>query len=625
MQHRFALACLLLASCTSYTAPDRAEGDRTPITRACDEGDPTHCLAPWPNNAFTEVDTTTATGLRLHVDASAANPRDDGAPLNRADGFSRVSSLVAGFEGGIDPSTLTERSVRLVLMQHDSPDRGSEVPLRRELVVANGTTVRSAVVGHPLRPLAPASDYVAIVTDELRAEDGSALEPSQQTRVVLGLASAATQEEADIAGYYAPIRALLEEIGVEPAHVLRVWDFTTRSEEDARARLAAMRDAAVAAVEDGEVSVEIDTVQHLDEGSIASIVNGRLVGLPNYLVEREIAVDDDGAVVRSGTREAPFRVIIPRGTGDYRMLMYGHGTGGTVNDDAFDAEIASLGAAKVSTEFYGWTEDTVIDTFLELDTLVHGSSIAAAGLMQGIADANAVRRAMHGVIGDALSADELGGMPNPHAGRRPDDSVPMWVGGSLGGTMGLLYIATDPEVHYAVLNVAGAAWGTWVRDAYQFTLLRTYVERANGGTIATAIMVSAAQLMLDEADGASWAEELEAQAPVALVQASIGDPVLPNPGTNAVARLLGATQVGAPLERLDDLPMASSTEEQSGFTQYHVTATRPLDVHGFAARSGPEGDAAREQILTFVESAWDHAARVEIPSGCAGGSCDFTQ
>ena len=40
-----------------------------------------------------------------------------------------------------------------------------------------------------------------------------------------------------------------------------------------------------------------------------------------------------------------------------------------------------------------------------------------------MADAAVIRRAMSGVLGDALAATELGGMPNPHAGRRPDDAL----------------------------------------------------------------------------------------------------------------------------------------------------------------------------------------------------------
>jgi hypothetical protein len=622
------LALALTTSCAeTFLAPDRAADDRTPLTRACDDGDPTLCLLPWPNSAYEEADPSTPTGIRLAVDLGSVNPRDDSAVLSRADGFSRVSSVLAGFPVAIDPASLTPETMRLVLAQPGHPDHGAEAAMRREVVTstASSSTTDSVVVGHPLRPLAPGADYVVVVTDGVMAMDGSALVASHETRVILGLEAALTQEEADIAGYHAPTRALLDELGVEPAHVLRVWDFTTRSEEDPRKRLSAMREAALAAVDAGEVTAVIDEVEHFPDGPVASVVLGHLAGLPNFLVERELSVGADGMPVASGLRDAPFRVMIPRGTGDYRMLMFGHGTGGSVEDSSFDETIASFGAAKVSIEFYGWTGETVIDTFLDLYKLVHGASIAASGLVQSMADGPAIERAMSGVIGDALAADELFGMPNPHVGRRPDDSIPVWVGGSLGGTMGLLYIAANPEVHYAVLNVPGAAWGTWVRDAYQYHLLQAYIERGNGGPVATALMVSAAQTLLDEADGASWAEPLERDAHVALLQESIGDPVLPNPGTHMVAEVLHATMVGAVLTPVEGLPTADSTTEMTGLTQFHVPGSDPLDVHGFADRSGPGGDAAREQILTFVESAFDESARIEIPSGCASMSCDFTR
>ena len=627
------LSCLLLAlalttSCAeTFLAPDRAADDRTPLTRACDDGDPTLCLLPWPNSAYQVADPSTPTGVRLSVDLDSVNPRDDSEILSRADGFSRVSTVLAGFPVAIDPASLTPETVRLVLAQHDHPSRGTDASMRLEVVssTASASSTDSLVAGHPLRPLEPGADYVVVVTDGVTAMDGTELVVSHETRVVLGLDAALTQAEADVAGYHAPTRALLQELGVDPAHVLRVWDFTTRSAEDPRRRLIAMREAALAAVDAGEVTAVIDEVEHRPDGPVASVVLGHLAGLPNFLVDRELSLDADGMPVASGVRDAPFRVMIPRGTGDYRMLMFGHGTGGSVEDSSFDDTIASFGAAKVSIEFYGWTDMSVIDTFLDLYKLVHGASIAASGLVQSMADGPAIQRAMSGVIGDALAADELGGEPNPHAGRRPDDSIPVWVGGSLGGTMGLLYIASNPDVHYAVLNVPGAAWGTWVRDAYQYHLLQTYIERGNGGPISTALMVSAAQTLLDEADGASWPEPLDRNGQVALLQESIGDPVLPNPGTHMVAEVLHATLVGAVLSPVEGLPLSDSTTEMTGLTQFHVPGSDPLDVHGFADRSGPAGDAAREQILTFVQSAFDESARVEVPSGCASMSCDFTR
>ncbi|MDQ3036158.1 MAG: hypothetical protein M3Y87_27405 [Myxococcota bacterium] len=618
--------CLALLGCESeppiFTAPDREIGDRTPLTRACDELDPTRCLLPWPSNAFTVADPSTPTGLRLQVDMSSLSRTDDGRVLSRADGFSRVSTVIAGFPVRLDPAS-AEGAVHVHLAQHDAPDVGREVAVRVEVVVDDRTGY-SLVIAQPLAPLAPGADHVVVIDDALRTEDGAAVEASHGTLLALGLVPAHSEEEAALAGYAAPLRAFLETQAIDPARVLRAWDFTTRSADDPLRRLRAMRQAAIDAVDAGEVTVRIDAVEHREEGPLASIVEGHLVGLPNYLAPDGLSIDETGAALAIGTREAPFRIALPRGTGDYRMLMYGHGTGGTVQDANFDEAIAESGAAKIGIEFYGWTETTVIDTFLSLQNMALGSSVAASGLVQAVADAAALRRAMTTIVGDALAAEELGGMPNPHAGRRPDDSVPIWVGGSLGGTMGLVIAASDPEIEHAVLNVPGAAWGTWVRQALQFGYIEGLIAIANGGDFNVPIAVAISQTMLDEADGASWVDVLAGEHPVmALVQESIGDPVLPNPGSELVGRVTGAAHIGSVLVPVDGLEPAESAMGRSGFTQYWVAGTDALDLHGFAAESTPAAAAAQEQIFDFVRSAWDGEARISIPTGCAGGSCDF--
>src|SRR5690606_2319051 len=244
----------------------------------CDPIDTGRCLLPWPSNTFAEVDPSTATGLRLAVDPSSMNRRDDGSPLAAADGFSRATPIAVLFETPVDPATL-EGAVRLVLAQHDHPERGREVPLRMDTVSnGDGETLISA---DPREVLEASADYVAIVTDELRLEDGSTPVAPRSVRVAVGLEPPATLEEAEIAGYHAPTRRLLDEIGVAPERVLRVWDFTTRSPDDPRRALQHVREAAVAAVESATVS--FDRVETSADPNIALIVHGHLHGLPTFL------------------------------------------------------------------------------------------------------------------------------------------------------------------------------------------------------------------------------------------------------------------------------------------------------------------------------------------------------
>lgn len=610
-----------------FPTTDRAWGDRTPLTDACDDIDAERCLLPWPNDAFTVADTKTETGLRLAVDIGRMNPLDEPSGFGRADGFSRVSPLVASFAEPIDPDSAAG-AIHLYLSEKDAAGRGDEVPLRVEVVAPEDPDDETVLVADPKVPLEPDATYTVVIDGSLRDTAGDAIAPSHFTDVALGRTPAASEDEAAVYGHYAPTRAFLDTIGQADASVTRVWEYTTRSAEDPRKRLRQMVDRATSAVDDGDVEVVIESVETPEDGSVAAIVRGHLAGLPQFLGEDGLLVDDAGDAREEGTRDAPFRVAIPRGEGDYRMIMFGHGTGGSVDDDAFDQAITEAGAAKVSFELYGWTGSTVIQTFIGLQDIARGSARASGGLVQAVADGAAIRRAMSGTLGDTLAADELAGAPNPHAGRRPDDSTPLWLGGSLGGTMGLLFTAASPDMEYAVLNVPGAAWTSWVRHAAQFSYIEPFLAAQNHGPQRVPLAVAMGQVFFDECDGASWIDVVQGEHPiVALAQESIGDPVLPNPGSEMVGQVLGAKLVGVPLVPIDGLERADEAVNESGLTQYWVSED-PDDeyaVHGFAAKDTPAAAAATEQVIAFAESVWAGEPRITVPSGCGADGCDFRE
>ena len=633
-QLTFTALCLLVA-CDAPAATDagaspdahfevtpRADGDRSPASAACDVVDPGRCLLPWPSNTFTVRDEGTATGLRLAVGAESLNPRDDASSLAHADGFSRVSPLLALFERPLDEATL-EAGVHLHLAQHDHPDRGAEVPLRIEvLTIASGETL---VLADPRQVLEANADYVVVITDALRAADGEPLEAPAGTRAALGLTPPRSAEEAAAAGYHAPTRRLLETLGVDAASVLRAWDFTTRSAGDPRAPLEHMRRAAIEAVDDGRATVEIDRVEIPDDPAIALVAYGDLVGLPTFLDEAHAIVRDAaGTPVELGRTAAPFRVLIPAGDGDYPYVMYGHGTGGNERDGAFDAELGAEGLAKVGVRLYGWTDDEVILTFTSLQRAFAGSLGAASYLVEALAHAAAIDAAMAGPIADALAAETLVGAPNPAAGRRPDRTLRMWVGGSLGGTTGIVYGAADPEVEHAVVNVPGAAWSQWVWHSETFDIIYDLLSLRYEDDVDLALALSIAQTNLDLADGASWTEALAEHPTAFLLQESMGDPILPNPGTEIAAVAVGARHVGGVLEPIVGVSPADEVVGGSGLTQFRVPAGDRFAVHGFAARDTPAGVAAREQMLAFVRSVRAGAAVIAPPPSCPT-RCDFTE
>ncbi len=636
----FSLVAFLLVGCSGTQDPpifdvtDRMPGVRAPLTADCDAMDTTRCLLPWPSSVYTVADTTTATGIRVHVDPKTLIAPDDPVSINLANGFSRVTPLVTAFAADIPPlmtAATGNGAVRLLLAQPGAVGFGTAVPLRFDVQqnTADDGHLESFVFAYPLRPLVPSADYVAVVMDDMPVASGAPLVQSPLAKVALGLAPPTTRAEAELAAYHAPTRALLRTAGIDSQHVVRVWDFTTRSDNDPQQRLMAMRAGILAAVKAGQITVHLDKVDVATKRPVLMTVEGHLEGLPKYIEPNPgsaLTLDAKGLPVANGTRSAPFRVVVPEGTGEYRFVMYGHGTGGSYDEDTFDAEIASKGAAKVGIQFDGWTGDEVIQTFVGFMSVLRGSHYAGAMLMQALANAAAIQAMLPGALGDVLAAPMISGQPNPAAGRRPTANQSLWAGGSLGGIMGLVAVCTDPTMQYGVLNVPGAAWTHYVPKSLFFVMISSLLQTVYHSDVNALQALAMSQGNWDEIDGAPWSSALTGRNAAFLIQESIGDPVVPNTGSEMVAVVTGAKQVGAVLVPIAaNIPPATEVTGASGITQYLVSAKDPLKIHGFAAQDTAAGRAARSQIVDFVSTLWTSGTpKITVPAGCVGGSCDFS-
>lgn len=624
MRALVSFSLLVVTACGPSGPSPRAAGTREPLPRGCDAQDPTRCLLPWPNNTFTMKDESTPTGLRVSLERRWLPNPDSPEPLNRLDGFSVVGALAAGFDGPVTVATGSQRTNAMRLFRASPGERwGEEVPLRLS-TTADSTSPATLLIGYPLRPLAYDTDYVAVVLDEVTGTSGERLSMPRCVEVSLGRAAPADDTEATLAAYHAPTRALLRDVGVDAARVLRVWDFTTRSAQSVRAPFEAMRQATLAAVASGSVSVTFTSSRPVAGEALE--LRGTVAGLPRF-------VDDAGSLgtglpAPRGTYSAPLRVVLPKVSAPFPFVVYGHGTGGTVNDDTFDQDIVGAGAGKLNLEFAGWTETSVLETLVGLDKRFSGSERSTARLLQSLADASALEALLDGALGDALSAPMLLGVPNPAAGQRNDASRRVYAGGSLGGTMGYVHALTEPRVTAAVLNVPGAGWTHFVPTSGPFSALDALFGTTTPSGLDRALSVVMTQASWDPVDGAAWAATGIRPNLVALVQASMGDPILPNIGSHLVATSSKAVQVGAVLEPVEGVTPVPFAEGRSALTQFRISNrnTDPIDRHGFGGRDTTAGRAAREQIRAFLDSAWRGAPRITVPPLCTRGgldSCDF--
>ena len=428
-----------------FDVVERAAGDRSTRTAACDVVDEGRCLLPFPSSAFMIEDADSPTGRRVFIeDESLPGAGDDEAGfINLMDGFSRLSPVLSTFKGGLDPSLTAGRvhgpahdasPVHLVNAEPGHPDYGTEVPVWLEIVDDGFEGGTDLLIAFPTRPMAEGAEYVVFITDDLLDAAGQPVASDRMADVALGRVAPSSDEEARIAGHHAPARALLADTSlIDPERVVRVWDFSTRTTVDVTRRLDSMMADAVGAMD--AVEVELLTYTPREDPAITAIIKGELRGVPDFLTDaRRFEYDADGLPIAQGTRTTTFRVTLPAegfdGPGsDYRVALYGHGTGGDVNDNSFDAEIAGEGVIKVNLEFHGWTGDDLVYTFVDLLTLMRGSEQSTSQLLQAVVDGYALLKALEGDLGTQLRAETIAGEVNPMAGTGPITDDPAWVGG----------------------------------------------------------------------------------------------------------------------------------------------------------------------------------------------------
>ena len=629
----------------AFDVADRAAGVRAPLTAECDDQDAFRCILPFPSSTFMVADASTPTGVRVAVqDAVLPGGDDDATFLNSADGFSRISPILTGFRDPVDAAWLDalpraalladDAPIQVINAQPGHPAYGQRVPIWAELVEGGAGGSDHLLIAYPLVPMAPGADHVVVVTDDLLQADGTAIDVSRHTDLITGLAAPKTRTEAELAAYHAPTRALLDAAGIDGAAVVRAWDFTTRSDENMTGRLDGMMEVIRQA---GGFGLEIDAVRETAEEDISLLVIGRLTGVPWFLDEDDrFVLDAQGVPQVTGEGEVKFRVVVPANGyegepgGDYRVALYGHGTGGGIGDDSFDEQIAAEGIAKVSLEFGAWNGDDLVWTFQRMLRMNAGVEQSTAMLLHSVVGGYAILKSLDAGLGAALQAETLGGVENPAAGRALITADPIWVGGSLGGTMGAIIGTAYPEITTAVLNVPAGAWTHLIPDSLMYeSAMQPVLEAKYGDPIDARMAIALTQTGWDDVDGPLWADRAIADGVSFLLQESMGDPVVPNQGTSVLATALGARIVGPALEPIVGLAEVDEVRGGVGMTQYRVPDTGVYDVHGFAARSTPAGEAAMEQIFTFVRSGWDESATlVAFPAGCADvtpeGDCDFT-
>jgi hypothetical protein len=285
-------------------------------------------------------------------------------------GFSPAALGYVRFTGDIDPTTLPAdppstldpaASVQIIDVDPSSPEHGQRKLAQTYWRQAAGvywladTLAVGPALGWPLRP---STKYAIVVTNKVKALDGSVITPSADLRAVLGLTKTTAANQA-VHDLYAPAVAELVADGIAPADVIQLAYFTTN---DPTAELFAVAD-------DVSVSVPAPTVDPTswnptDHTTTYDVYEGTYGPSPNYQAGALPFLNDgdggnfvlvNGKPQLQGTFSLRFALVVPNATAcpmpaaGYPIMLYASGTGGDYRSSIDDGTAGTAASNCIAT------------------------------------------------------------------------------------------------------------------------------------------------------------------------------------------------------------------------------------------------------------------------------------
>ncbi|MEM9492432.1 MAG: hypothetical protein AAGC55_25015, partial [Myxococcota bacterium] len=394
----------------------------------------------------------------LYVDAIADNVR----------GFSPLAAGHLRFDGAIDPASLPaspldataeDAAVYLVNIDPLSPRRDERVPLRFRFSAAEGETIGAnwlAVLPYPGFVLAEQTTHALIVTDRLRAGDGTPVTASPDFLAVL--APGAPDDDAAVVRarqIYQPLLSWLDQPGGdERSSVVSAAVFTTQDVTGLIGRVRQVIHDDLPAPTPRQIIRRIDRSDYHWFDGLYDGPNFQQGEPPHVVAEAggNIAVDEaTGRPIIQRMEELRISFTVPRSDMPERgwpVVIFSHGTGGSYHSferSGVAGRLARQGLAVLSTDQVmhpprvppGSSPEVLFFNFLN-------PLAARDNTLQGAADLFQVVRLVRNFD---ITERRPGGLRV-----RFDPDRVYFFGHSQGGLTGPPFLAHEPHVHAAVLS-----------------------------------------------------------------------------------------------------------------------------------------------------------------------------
>lgn len=605
----------------------------------CDPLDERACLLPWPNDAFTVPDPTTATGRRLDIQPDSPPQNADGTPIdvtdqNRADGFSPGSAILVFVPQldfgatGIAPSTDIGKS-----LEPDSP-----------LVVLDTTSGERIAYWGEMDATAPEGDQVLIVHPADSLPEGHHFVVALRHLVDTSGAPIVrtTAFEAALDGQPEPSSRAkdffemfdqLEADGVIIDELFMAWDFTVASTASLSDRLLHMRTETYDAL--GADGAPAFTAKMVFGEFGVRWIDGTFEA-PNYLAGdggagNPFALDAEGLPMRNTTTptvQVPFRCLVPmEPDAPVPAIVYGHGLMGNreeVNNlEGFVTTLAMPGdpVAVCAIDEIGMSAGDIPTVAAALADLSHFSEVADR-LQQGHLEQQLLGRLLNSADGFATSIlfQKADGSPIIAMGET------VFLGNSQGGILGGAASAISTEWNRVVLGVPGIDYSLLLPRSTDWTEFAGVFEKAYTDPADRLIAMQLIQLLWDRGENDGYVQHLATdpypgiEAKQVLLVEAFGDHQVANVSTEVLARTLdavvhqpalrdGRSKDGEPLWGIDGWQAGSTPPAVLVMWDYGTPAPPTVNLPPAGAEYGadPHGagavnDTLVRQVLTFLAS-----------------------
>ncbi len=577
------------------------------------------CLLPWPSSAFLAEDSTTETGYRLDLAVAAMPQNVDGLPVdpaffNRFDGFAPSGPIVVGFATGVAGANLPHPDRPDESLAATSPivlldmDRMERAPFFAEIDQNVREVNQRTLIIRPLIRLQPNTRYAVGLRTSLKAADGSDLiSPPAFLAVRDGGDASHPRLGRD---RFDAIFAALATAGLPKSDLVLAWDFHTASDEFLTADLLKMRDDGQAAIGTAGANLTFTTTPFEADPQLVSKAFSGTFKSPNFLTNNEavesiLRRDASGRPLAQGMRDANYAVLVPKCAETAALpiptIVFGHGlfgSGADYLDDGFLQKVANQFCfVVIAGDFIGLTMRQINVAALAANDLNKASGITEK-LAQSVIDFIALENLVRGPMSRHAEFQRAG---SPII----DPSRVYYLGGSLGGIMGNVFMAYDQNITRGALGVPGGAWSMLFERSIAWSALKGAAQGSYIDPLEYQQLIILLAMHFEPYDPITTASRVvgnpmpNTPAKQILLYEAIGDCLVNNYSTETVVRTMGIPLITPSVRQVWGMEGSSATLT-SGLSVYdeHPTPLPPTTTNAQPAEdNGTHSGVNRRQAV----------------------------